>query len=216
MYATDKQVALISALLDERNLLASPKVMDEAGAMDEGEFTAYVARIRTRAPSLPRKDASAWITRLLELPKLESKPDEPIEDLPPAGRYAIEGTDGEWSLLRVWRGTRNSYIVQVYEVKGTEKGTRLPRATEKIALRAIAKNPGQAAIDFGHRTDHCSRCGIELERNLSRRLGIGPECIKHWFGDDERLARLAEARNELRAAGIDPEAKYADLTKVVV
>lgn len=35
MFATDKQVTLISALLDERNLFASTKVMDEAGKHDD-------------------------------------------------------------------------------------------------------------------------------------------------------------------------------------
>jgi hypothetical protein len=78
----------------------------------------------------------------------------------------------------------------------------------------IAKDPGEAAVMFGHRTGRCSRCGEDLKVNLSRKMGIGPVCAKHWFANDVRLARMADAREKLRAAGIDPKDSNDDLSGV--
>jgi hypothetical protein len=140
---------------------------------------------------------------------VEREPDEiPFPNVPD-GRYAVQIRDtDEWDLLRVWRGTRNPAIVHVYRVKGTERGVRVEGAAERGALALIAEDPGQAAIEFGHRTGSCSRCGLELDKNLSRHLGIGPVCMKHWFDDETRLAKMRAGREELRADGIDPEDSF--------
>jgi hypothetical protein len=39
-------------------------------------------------------------------------------------------------------------------------------------------------------------------------------CAKHWFANDVRLARMADAREKLRAAGIDPKDSNDDLSGV--
>jgi hypothetical protein len=128
----------------------------------------------------------------------------------PDGRYAVQ-LDNEWKLYRVWRGTRNPDVQRLFAVQGTEKGERVSGAEELAAATAIAVDPGEAAIEFGHRTGHCSRCGEELKVNLSRELGIGPVCMKHWFADEQRYARNAVARDKLRAAGIDPADRHDNL-----
>lgn len=128
----------------------------------------------------------------------------------PAGRYAVQ-IDGEWQLFRVWRGTRNLAIQHVYAVKGTEEGTRLNAPNERLVATLVAKDPGLAARQFGYRTGHCGRCGKELEVNLSRKLGVGPECMKHVHTDEQRYSLMAWGRQELRDVGIDPEAKHDDL-----
>jgi hypothetical protein len=156
-----------------------------------------------------------YVSYCLSIPKAEEEQvSAPQMPLVPAGRYAVQGVDGSWTLLRVWRGTKNPNVQQLYRVEGTEKGVRLGKVEERLAAVAIARDPGQAAIDFGHRTGSCSRCGEELKKNLSRMLGIGPVCMKHWFANDDRLARMAVARQQLRDAGFDPEDSYADLAIV--
>jgi hypothetical protein len=168
-------------------------------------------------PTLDSATASQLIERLLELPKKESEDEGEGEgEKPdvPAGRYAVRIANTEWDLLRVWRGTRNPSIVQVYRVKGTEQGERLSREEERGALLVIAEDPAKAAVEFGHRTGSCSRCGTELDVNLSRKLGIGPECMKHWFSNEDRLERMREAREQLRAAGLEPTEKFDSLAVV--
>jgi hypothetical protein len=128
----------------------------------------------------------------------------------PDGRYAIVGPDGEVGLYRVWVGSRyDPPPIHVYAVKGTEKGVRVSPVTLEIAvLEEIAKDPGAAAIEFGKRTGSCSKCSDKLRKNLSRHMGIGPVCLKHWFEKDARASMLATARKELRDQGIDPEESY--------
>jgi hypothetical protein len=40
---------------------------------------------------------------------------------------------------------------------------------------------------------------------------MGPVCTKKVFGDRDRLRLMREARKELRAAGLEPDAKYDSL-----
>lgn len=149
------------------------------------------------------------------LRKLDTTTTQPgvTKTLVPDGRYAVE-VDGEDRLYRVWRGTRDPNVQHLYSVTGTEKGERVWGAEESAAIAAIAVDPGAAAREFGHRTGHCSRCGDPLKVNLSRKIGTGPVCLKHWFPNEQRLAILADARADLRAAGIDPLAHHDDLAAV--
>jgi hypothetical protein len=137
----------------------------------------------------------------------------PVDDgIPrvPDGRYAVE-IDGVWKLYRVWRGTQKPDVQRLFAVVGVEKGERVRGAEELAAATAIAVDPGAAAIEFGHRTGCCSRCGEELKVNLSRKVGVGPKCMKHWFGDEQRYALNASARAALRAAGLDPAELHDNL-----
>lgn len=126
----------------------------------------------------------------------------------PAGRYAVNA-HGEWELYRVWVGSQyDPPPIHVYSVRGVEKGERCDQQEELAVLTEIAKDPGKAALEFGHRTGSCSRCGKELDVNLSRKLGVGPTCMKHWFDNETAKGMKKEARTELRADGLDPNEKY--------
>jgi hypothetical protein len=48
------------------------------------------------------------------------------------------------------------------------------------ALRRIAEDPLQAALDYGKATGICSCCGRKLTNKLSIELGIGPICRAQW------------------------------------
>lgn len=160
-----------------------------------------------------------FVSYTLSLPKSD-RVDSPKEQIPllPRGRYAV--TDGDSVVMvRVWRGSQNPMKQRMYAIKGVkDEGQRLDYATALRIAKLIAPDPHAAAREFGRRTGHCHRCEAKLEKNLSRKLAIGPECLKHVcdgvdaeHGRDKRLALLAQARKDLRALGIDPEAKYDDL-----
>lgn len=151
-----------------------------------------------------------YVSYQLRLPKTKN---QELPDLPlvPDGRYAVQ-IDDEWKLYRIWRGTRNPSIQHAYAVKGTEDGQRVFGREYAEAVKAIATDPGEAAIQFGHRTGHCSRCGTELAKNLSRHMGIGPDCVKHWFPTDVCNSKRARSRSALRAIGVNPEGKFDDIT----
>jgi hypothetical protein len=66
--ASDKQVALIEKLMDEKNLFASPSFFDAVNAMDKGEYERYLESIKAGLPALSKKAASDYITALMALP----------------------------------------------------------------------------------------------------------------------------------------------------
>jgi hypothetical protein len=156
---------------------------------------------------------------------LDSPPKIPLV---PRGRYAVRVGD-DLVFVRVWRGSQNPFAQRTYLLAKCELATLDPRALHGIAkaegerlnyaeamtvVTAIAADPAEAAREFGSRTGSCFRCSTELEVNLSRKLLMGPECMKHVYEDEERLSRTRAARAELREAGIDPAAKYDDLATV--
>jgi Family of unknown function (DUF6011) len=66
--ATEPQIKYIEGLLDQKNLLASPKFFDAVNAMDQGEFAAYIENLKSQARTLTKKTASKWIAALKALP----------------------------------------------------------------------------------------------------------------------------------------------------
>jgi hypothetical protein len=65
---TEPQLKYIEGLIDQRNLLASPKHFDAVNAMDAEEYAAYIAHLKAQAAQLSKQTASAWITALRALP----------------------------------------------------------------------------------------------------------------------------------------------------
>jgi hypothetical protein len=141
--------------------------------------------------------------------KDDDKPSLPGPDVVPAGRYAYEGDEG-WMFVKVWRKKDRVAVYLIKALEGSlDSGKRI---YAKDALEAIAAmGAGKSAQEFGWRTGYCGRCGDELKVNLSRKLGMGPVCTKKVFGDRDRLRLMREARKELRAAGLEPDAKYDSL-----
>jgi hypothetical protein len=157
-----------------------------------------------------------------DTPKEDAKPDltMPGPDAVPAGRYAIPmsmfAEEQNWLFVRVWRGSRNPNVVKTYLIRALdgelEKGDEID--TRGTLNMIVAFGPAKAAQEFGWRTGYCGRCGDKLSNNLSRKLGTGPVCMKRLWSDTARFALAKEARDELRAAGLDPTAKYDSLEAV--
>jgi hypothetical protein len=161
---SDKQLALINTLLDEREV--DPK------------FNLSMEEIRKAAKVLSSGDASRWINRLLQLPKKESQPtfERNFPDVLP-GRYALDTPDGI-KFYRVDRPTEGRWAgwtfvsVQasddLYPVKGYQAKLGI--------LEDIAKDPLGASSLYGRELGRCGVCGKTLTNATSRRLGIGPKC----------------------------------------
>ncbi|AGT12782.1 hypothetical protein PHELEMICH_45 [Mycobacterium phage Phelemich] len=101
----------------------------------------------------------------------------------PAGRYAIETTDGAINSLafyKVDRPTEGKWAGRVFvklEVGGDEQ-----RLSQKQGLGIIAKiaaaGAAQASARYGREIGRCGVCSTRLTNDESRAYGIGPDCRK--------------------------------------
>lgn len=103
----------------------------------------------------------------------------------PEGRYAVRGIDGERGdilFVKVDRPTDGrwagyTFVKQIvgghpeYPIKGARAAAVLARIAE-----AGVK---ESAMLYGQEIKRCARCHIKLTSEY-RKIGIGPECIKHY------------------------------------
>lgn len=206
--ATAAQVKFLRSLIDERDLLASPKWFDAVNAMDAEEYAAHLTRFKDSVANLSKGDASRWIKRLLALP-MAPKAQRADTDVPqvPAGRYALEDPSDELNPVKFYKvnhgkagGRWEGFIFvdrfvsdETFPIKGSQR---------VHILKVIAANPLEAAQRFGREENRCCKCGKRLTRRLSRHMGIGPVCGQRngWFED----GFVERAREEIRAQGFDP------------
>lgn len=209
---TDKQRNFITNLLTQR------------------EVPAHVTRTLNDVPveALSKQSASEIIGELLNAPEKAKEQQMRIgeavrgakddlkannygipsgEDLP-SGRYAIDNADGELTFYRVWRGTRNPDYVKLYVLHGPDE-SEVPFKSMVTILKKIAENPGAAAVRYGHEIGACSQCGLRLTNRVSRALGIGPICGGHFYGEEFKSV-VHGAREQIRAAGLDPDGNVED------
>jgi hypothetical protein len=201
--ATPPQVNFLRSLLDERVTAPDGKARLLA-ALDKG--------------TVSKRGASNYIKLLKERPKItrpvRSAREQAGEQFDvAAGRYALEDPDDELNPVKFYKvgigkqGGQWAGFVFVDRYTGDDLYPVKGHARVAI-LKAIAEDPQTAAIRFGHERKHCSICGRGLTRYLSRKLGIGPVCggRLEWLTDDV----IADARAELEAEGIDPDANAQD------
>ncbi|MEU4066631.1 DUF6011 domain-containing protein [Streptomyces wedmorensis] len=127
------------------------------------------------------------------------------------GYYAVrvEPDQDDWTFLRVSRpesGPRKGHFkVQTQhgdnlkEVFAISPSGEFLVASGDIRLMIIELATGQhkAAANYGRKVGKCCRCGKTLTDNVSRKYGIGPECIQMWPDIKELVdAELAEAEDE--------------------
>jgi len=200
--ATNRQISFIESLLDERDLLKSPKFFDAVNAMDQTELASYINVIKANLQDLSKKQASAYIERLLELPRKErqvadgrggfvSSPDHggfggESQAYPglPAGRYAIRNEEGVVKFYKVDRPDEGRWSGYVFfnALAGGPHGhpeehpIKKHEAKRAIYEEIIAAGPREAAILYGQEIGECGVCGRTLTDETSRAYGIGPVC----------------------------------------
>jgi len=149
--ATFKQLDFLNQLLQERNL---PIVSD-------GDLT--------------RREASDRITELVK----SGQRHDPLGI--PAGYYATPSLTGNNDLdfWKVERPTEGRWAGRVFvkRIIGGHDPERVTRTTEFAAKEAIRETGFDTAAKlYGQHLGQCYRCNRTLTDELSRQLGIGPEC----------------------------------------
>jgi hypothetical protein len=178
---SEKQVAFINSLLDEREL--------EPAARDG--FRAALA-------TMDKKQASSLIDVLLALPKAATKvPGSAGNKLQealskaPKSKYAIPNAELDISLestkltgdhlfveIREYMG--NLYMRRLHGSVGAFTRTRLAPADAITIVNHIAQDPYKYTRTFGEIYSCCGSCGAELTDPISRELQLGPECRKKF------------------------------------
>lgn len=113
------------------------------------------------------------------------------------GRYAVRpDSDTPWTFIRISIGKGRSRWKDCIKVQ-TKHGPNLsepklivyPSGQAQIlrgqydiedALLLIIADQQGAARNYAKVLGECARCGLDLTDPESRRIGVGPECVKHW------------------------------------
>lgn len=212
--ATERQADYINDLLDQRDLLKSPRFFDAVNAMDEGEYAAFLDHIRADVRDrYSMEQASRLIDALKALPykgptsqRDSGTPREPLPDVP-AGRYAVTGEDGTTDFYKVDRPSKGKWAGYTFvQLQLGPAFQRLDYSHSRTILQKIVDaGPREAAIRYGREIGACSVCGTDLTNKLSRELGIGPVCGGRYYADESEWARVKdEARQVIRGRGEDP------------
>jgi hypothetical protein len=179
--ASEKQVAFISNLLDERELDAIT-----------------VSSFRSMLPTLTKKQASSTIDLLLRTPKrVEKVPgasksllQEALSKAPkskyaiPAGELDISLEDtpltGDLLFIEVKEYMGNLYMRRLTGSVGGFTRHRVPSQDSITIMNVISQDPYKYAKIFGQHYSCCGSCGAELTDPVSRELQLGPECRKKF------------------------------------
>jgi hypothetical protein len=171
-----KQQAFIARLATER-------VVPETGG-PYGKGAACI--VDAAAGTLGRQAASAIIDWMMGLPKLpleaNAQPGPALPDVP-EGHYAIPSLTGNNDLdfFRVDRPTEGKWAGYTFlkRVVGGKPDLPVARAQRRTVLEAIeAAGVDAARQQYGVSIGRCYVCNRHLTDELSRQLGIGPDCRK--------------------------------------
>lgn len=169
------------------------------------------------AANLTPAQASRVIETLLALPrKATAGYPARVEHDVPAGRYAvINPSSGVTEFYRVdrpedgkWAGyvfVKQQASDDLYPVKGARRDEVLGR---------IAVDPQAAMIRYGHELGRCGNCGRTLTDEVSRAMGIGPDCAAKL--GIERIALedvVAPAAASPDPAPVEAEREVTDVTR---
>jgi hypothetical protein len=179
--ASEKQVAFIDSLINERELDAI-----------------QVSSFRSMLPTLNKKQASSTIELLLRLPQRSTKVPGATKSLlqealskAPKSKYAVpvdeldislEDTPltGDLLFLEIREYMGNLYMRRLTGSVGGFTRHKVPSQDSMVIMDIIAQDPYKYAKIFGQHYSCCGSCGAELTDPVSRDLQLGPECRKKF------------------------------------
>ena len=179
--ASEKQVAFISNLLDERELDA-----------------VTVSSFRSMLITMTKKQASSTIDLLLRTPKRVEKVPGATKSLlqealskAPKSKYAVPVSEldisledtpltGDLLFIEVKEYMNNLYMRRLTGSVGGFTRHKVPSQDSIVIMDIIAKDPYKYAKIFGQHYSCCGSCGAELTDPVSRDLQLGPECRKKF------------------------------------
>ena len=179
--ASEKQVAFIDSLLNEREL-------------DAVQVTSF----RSMLPTMTKKQASGMIDLLLRLPQRSTKVPGATKSLlqealskAPKSKYAVPVSEldisledtpltGDLLFIEVKEYMNNLYMRRLTGSVGGFTRHKVPSQDSIVIMDIIAKDPYKYAKIFGQHYSCCGSCGAELTDPVSRDLQLGPECRKKF------------------------------------
>jgi hypothetical protein len=179
--ASEKQVAFIDSLLNEREL-------------DAIQVTSF----RSMLPTMTKKQASGMIDILLRQPKRVEKVPGAKKSLlqealskAPKSKYAVPVSEldisledtpltGDLLFIEVKEYMNNLYMRRLTGSVGGFTRHKVPSQDSIVIMDIIAKDPYKYAKIFGQHYSCCGSCGAELTDPVSRDLQLGPECRKKF------------------------------------
>lgn len=171
---TEPQSKFIRSLLSQRDPEAVRTIRESLNhSMANGGIT--------------KREASDAISALKAIPVASAgvpgavgAPKPPVASpVVPAGSYAIL-VDGTVKFYTVKTPTEGKWAGYTF-VEAHKSDDRIPvknREHRNAILAQIAADPREAAVRFGHETNHCCLCNRELTDQASRDAGIGPVCAE--------------------------------------
>jgi hypothetical protein len=179
--ASEKQVAFIDSLLNEREL-------------DAIQVTSF----RSMLPTMTKKQASGMIDILLRQPKRAEKVPGASKSVlqealskAPKSKYAVPADEldisledtpltGDLLFIEVKEYMGNLYMRRLTGSVGGFTRHRVPSNDSVTIMNVISQDPYKYAKLFGQHYSCCGSCGAELTDPVSRDLQLGPECRKKF------------------------------------
>jgi len=172
--ASEKQVAFIQSLLDER-------VVPEE----------YAAKVRSEIGIFTSKRASEVISGLMAAPRKpkQALPEGDVLDGIPHAKYAIPAAelavkalarpfDGDLLFIEVKEFRGRTYMRRLQGAPGGFVRSRIPMDDVAVYANMIKADAYRYTKAFGEHYRCCGKCGADLTDEESRRLMLGPICRK--------------------------------------
>lgn len=202
--ATDKQVAFISALLDERS------VTQGTWSFTIESFNTWIVGGKNGLCPLSKTNATEFIGSLLKMPKKitmdattattatatavvmptyvgqQSKWQriQQIGQVVPAAKYALERLNqpGAFDFFEVYKA-KNTGNISVMRLTGSPSYWNkvwLGQTDQLTTMRRIARDAMGAAVTYAKEHGRCAVCNAHLSDPKSISLSMGPICVKKF------------------------------------
>jgi hypothetical protein len=195
-YASDAQLSRIERILSDNDLhFGTPEgdferlwKMLEAARIDVGQASRIIDWLQGKGYWPARAQAQGAGREAAPLPDV------------PEGHYATGSRTGSndldfWRVDRPAEGRWEGWTF-VKRIIGGRPDSRVRGAEARAALEAIAAaGIEQARTRYGQEIGSCWKCNRHLTDDLSRELGIGPDCCEevHGMTQEQRRAGLLAA-----------------------
>lgn len=164
--ATARQVAYLEGLRDGKDLSnMSTEAVDLVRGLDFSKMfkssASMLIELLKPLPWMPNEVSGGSSGQLKQA-------EQNVKD----GRYAVTKPDGTLMFYSVKKGHRLTFV----DVWASDARWPVKSISERIrVLESIAADP-DAGPRFGREIGSCYRCGRTLTDDISRSLGIGPDC----------------------------------------
>lgn len=182
--ATDKQLAFIGSLLEERDVptgyLERYGQLVAAGELTVGKASEVIDALKNLPYANRGPVPQAPARRPLAQDARERDQFQPSVDELPDGNYALRFEDDPVNPVRFYKvetGERGRWEGFRFVTRfASEEQYPVRGADRENVLRRLVEDPRGAAVLYGHESERCCLCNRKLTQASSREAGIGPKC----------------------------------------